>query len=190
MRRRLIPWRPKPFTHEPNHGRYAVLARVSPGYSPPEGRSPTCYSPVRRSLPKQCARLACVKLAASVRSEPGSNSPVQSLYSIFASTCRYHHPRAVKPTVTHGIDGLVRTFRFSPPIPSIWISMTDRPMPAPGIEPLSSGQPWKRWRPVALPRLATAEPIILKTPIWACQEGEDAFPRASQPPSPVPLRCR
>ena len=28
---------------------YAVLARVSPSYSPLLGRSPTCYSPVRRS---------------------------------------------------------------------------------------------------------------------------------------------
>src|SRR4029079_16179796 len=27
----------------------AVLARVSPGYPPPLGRLPTCYSPVRRS---------------------------------------------------------------------------------------------------------------------------------------------
>jgi hypothetical protein len=27
----------------------AVLARVSPGYPPPQGRLPTCYSPVRRS---------------------------------------------------------------------------------------------------------------------------------------------
>jgi hypothetical protein len=26
---------------------YAVLAQVSLGYSPPEGRLPTCYSPVR-----------------------------------------------------------------------------------------------------------------------------------------------
>ena len=28
---------------------YAVLARISPGYPPPKGRSPTCYSPVRHS---------------------------------------------------------------------------------------------------------------------------------------------
>ena len=28
---------------------YAVLARVSPGYPPLQGRLPTCYSPVRRS---------------------------------------------------------------------------------------------------------------------------------------------
>ena len=39
----------------------------------------TCYSPVRRSsTPKGLsARLACVKHAASVRPEPGSNSPTK-----------------------------------------------------------------------------------------------------------------
>jgi hypothetical protein len=49
------------------------------GYSPPKGRSPTCYSPVRHSheAPKDLTpvRLACLIRAASVRSEPGSNSP-------------------------------------------------------------------------------------------------------------------
>ena len=45
-----------------------------------QGRSPTCYSPVRRSCtPKGLtARLACVKHAASVRPEPGSNSPMMN----------------------------------------------------------------------------------------------------------------
>ena len=49
------------------------------GYSPPKGRSPTCYSPVRHShagpKPRTPVRLACLIRAASVRSEPGSNSP-------------------------------------------------------------------------------------------------------------------
>ena len=41
----------------------------------------TCYSPVRRSsTPKGLsARLACVKHAASVRPEPGSNSPTKPM---------------------------------------------------------------------------------------------------------------
>ncbi len=41
----------------------------------------TCYSPVRRSsTPKGLsARLACVKHAASVRPEPGSNSPTKTV---------------------------------------------------------------------------------------------------------------
>ncbi len=44
---------------------------------------PTCYSPVRRFPPGRVtpsevhARLACVKHAASVRPEPGSNSPLE-----------------------------------------------------------------------------------------------------------------
>ena len=56
---------------------YPVLDPVSQAYPEVEGRSPTCYSPVRRSCtPKGLtARLACVKHAASVRPEPGSNSP-------------------------------------------------------------------------------------------------------------------
>ena len=58
--------------------RYAVLASVSGRYSPLEGRLLTCYSPVRHfiSFPKESliVRLACLRHAASVDSEPGSNS--------------------------------------------------------------------------------------------------------------------
>ena len=62
-------------------GCYAVLAQVSPGYPPLEGRLATCYSPVRHFThpdvllhPSFLVRLACVRHAASVDSEPGSNS--------------------------------------------------------------------------------------------------------------------
>ena len=61
--------------------RYPVLAQVSLSYPGVRGRLPTCYSPVRRSPlrrvtpPEVPARLACVRHAASVRPEPGSNSP-------------------------------------------------------------------------------------------------------------------
>ena len=58
-------------------GSYAELASLSRGYSPLKGRLPTCYAPVRRApsvLLQTRTRLACVKHAASVRSEPGSNS--------------------------------------------------------------------------------------------------------------------
>ena len=68
-----------------NQGCHAVLAAVSRCYSPLEGRSPTRYSPVRRStreLPPFRARLACVRHAASVDSEPGSNSPVKLVTSL------------------------------------------------------------------------------------------------------------
>ena len=39
------------------------------------GRLVTCYSPVRHSSPKWSVRLACIRHAASVHPEPGSNSP-------------------------------------------------------------------------------------------------------------------
>ena len=56
---------------------YAVLAPVSRSYSPLEGRLVTCYSPGRHfthGLLHFLVRLACVRHAASVDSEPGSNS--------------------------------------------------------------------------------------------------------------------
>ena len=62
------------------HGCYAVLAPVSRGYSPLEGRLVTCYSPGRHfthGLLHFLVRLACVRHAASVDSEPGSNSYVK-----------------------------------------------------------------------------------------------------------------
>src|SRR5262245_51162770 len=58
---------------------YAVLANLSASYPPLRGRLPTCYSPVRhftRGRSPFLVRLACVRPAANVRSEPGSNSPV------------------------------------------------------------------------------------------------------------------
>ena len=60
-----------------------MLAVVSNCYPPVQGRLPTRYSPVRHSVksvrfrrlkPKCFVRLACVKHAASVHPEPGSNS--------------------------------------------------------------------------------------------------------------------
>jgi hypothetical protein len=59
---------------------YLVLATLSCGYPKEGGRLLTCYSPVRHSHPntksiQDPVRLACVKHAASVRPEPGSNSP-------------------------------------------------------------------------------------------------------------------
>ena len=56
---------------------YAVLAKVSLSYPPLKGRLVTCYSPVRHfthGLLHFLVRLACVRHAASVDSEPGSNS--------------------------------------------------------------------------------------------------------------------
>ena len=83
MRRMPIPVRPEPFLSPGCPGDiYAGLASLSEGCPPDRGRLHTCYSPVRRS-PAECAstlpaapRLACVKPAASVHPEPGSNSPL------------------------------------------------------------------------------------------------------------------
>ena len=57
---------------------HPVLASVSTGYSKPKGTFPSVTHPCATLLtPKSfLVRLACVKHAASVRSEPGSNSNV------------------------------------------------------------------------------------------------------------------
>src|SRR6202021_313384 len=65
---------------------YAVLAQVSLGYPPLKGRLVTCYSPVRHfthGLLHFLVRLACVRHAASVDSEPGSNSRLKPSWSSF-----------------------------------------------------------------------------------------------------------
>ena len=91
MRRMPILRRPKPFLPRGcPRGIYAGLARLSTGCPPAEGRLHTCYSPVRRSppgeasFPRAAPRLACVKPAASVHPEPGSNSPLYILFSFFS----------------------------------------------------------------------------------------------------------
>ena len=68
-------------------GAYPALAILSNSYSRPIGRLFTCYSPVRRSFPKKRARLACVRHAASVHSEPGSNSPIKLKYFLHIRRC-------------------------------------------------------------------------------------------------------
>src|SRR5688572_20242197 len=74
----------------PNTGCHAVLALLSEGYPPLEGRSPTRYSPVCHSthgLLHFRVRLACVRHAASVDSEPGSNSQVKFAVPPFTRPC-------------------------------------------------------------------------------------------------------
>ena len=77
--RELIPSRNSFHHHRCLRWSYLVLIPVSRSYPRARGRLLTCYSPVRRSsTPKGLsARLACVKHAASVRPEPGSNSPTK-----------------------------------------------------------------------------------------------------------------
>ena len=78
---------------------YAVLAVISNCYPPVWGRLPTRYSPVRHSvnlisarrLQQDCfVRLACVKHAASVHPEPGSNSHVLIWFWTRTTTSCYH----------------------------------------------------------------------------------------------------
>ena len=61
---------------------YEVLANVSVSYPSPEGRFSRVTHP---SATKACTfvRLACVRHAASVHPEPGSNSPLLYLYEDF-----------------------------------------------------------------------------------------------------------
>ena len=77
--RGLIPHQKNLSTTHTKAWSYAVLDPVSQAYPTVQGRSPTCYSPVRHSSTSASrglsVRLACVKHAASVRPEPGSNSP-------------------------------------------------------------------------------------------------------------------
>ena len=62
------------------HRVYSVLPAISSSYPHLKGRLPTCSSPVRHSRREASSslavRLACLRRAASVRSEPGSNSPL------------------------------------------------------------------------------------------------------------------
>jgi hypothetical protein len=63
---------------------YAVLIRLSPSYPPLQDMFRCITHPFatrRQGCPRVTVRLACVKHAASVQSEPGSNSSVQSITS-------------------------------------------------------------------------------------------------------------
>ena len=93
---------------EPLH--YAELAPISRGYSPLRGRFLTCYAPVRhatrdssRSWSPVRVRLACVRHAANVRPEPGSNSPIRRIRSDSTRSVRLPDPaRAESCTVCFG----------------------------------------------------------------------------------------
>ena len=69
---------------------HGVLVGVSTGYPPETGKLLTRYAPLRRSPSSVIAnthaapRLACVKPAASVHPEPGSNSSLYNFYIILS----------------------------------------------------------------------------------------------------------
>ena len=66
---------------------YAVLADVSVCCPPRRGRLPMYSSPVRHWNPKIPVRLACIRHAASVHPEPGSNSPLSINGALKGSSC-------------------------------------------------------------------------------------------------------
>ena len=76
-----------------------VLIPISRGYPSVIGRLHTRYAPVRRS-PSSIAthaapQLACIKPAASVHPEPGSNSPSYLCFYCLLDFTSYNHFSAI-----------------------------------------------------------------------------------------------
>src|ERR1041385_9054332 len=101
-----LPWRGRFSRQAPKRSpTYAVLAILSDSYPPLKGRLPTCYSPVRHFTHGRShflVRLACVRPAANVRSEPGSNSPVNLESLSFGSNqniTNCENPRTLRDSV-------------------------------------------------------------------------------------------
>jgi len=99
-------------------GTSPVLQGISSNYPERKGRFLTCYSPVRRSIARRpVARLACLIHAASVRPEPGSNSPLKNGSHDLEIAFRLTHLCLTKASHLHlskPISGfrLVRNKRF------------------------------------------------------------------------------
>ena len=106
------------------------------------GQVPTRYSPVRHSWPKPRVRLACVRHAASVRSEPGSNSQVHLPHPSIPAE-REISTKGSSPTSTLHEPGCFRT----------------RIQDAPGKAPTSS----KTFRSQTTPR-PPAHPFLTSYP--------------------------
>ena len=86
---------------------YAVLANLSIRYPPRQGTFRCVTHPFaarRQGCPRAAARLACVKHSASVQSEPGSNSSVQSLFYSHSNDYQRSNStsvsRSLRPTIT------------------------------------------------------------------------------------------
>jgi hypothetical protein len=78
---------------------YPALISVSRGYSEEEGTFPRVTHPSAAD-PEGPARLACVKPAASVRSEPGSNSQVERRSVLQCATAPRAHRARTRDTTT------------------------------------------------------------------------------------------
>src|SRR5262249_60590967 len=97
-----------------------VVAQVSLSFSEPKATSPR-VPPPSATNPEGSVRLACVRPAASVRSEPGSNSQVEltanlsftarrkrpgrwrSLHSILTSSHSHRPPKRAWAAYIHGV---------------------------------------------------------------------------------------
>ena len=106
-------------------GAHAVLAEVSLGYPPLQGRFPRATHPSAtpsEAETPESVRLACVRHAASVRSEPGSNSQVHPGSTKGLDPIDRPHPR---PSITHASDARARTAqRRRPRIPSTFSTLS------------------------------------------------------------------
>ena len=133
---------------------YAVLVRISPGYPPVPGMSLTRYAPLRRSPPESIAapraapRLACVRPAASVHPEPGSNSSLYITFLSFLSLRFYYHlsgfPDGIDARTFFGtfscllpVFSMNFLFLFFPllsasPVPLV-LSRSSQPLPCPSF---------------------------------------------------------
>ena len=112
-----------PLPHEVKHEDYPVLAAVSRCYPDHQGRLPTRYSPVRRSTQDRSpflARLACVKHASSVQSEPGSNSPVKNCEDVCPVSQVNCDTRSTRPTrylIVKDLDRSLKSGKRHSPFP-------------------------------------------------------------------------
>ncbi len=97
---------------------YPVLDPRSGSYPRLQGRLPTCYAPVRHfTRPRRgfLVRLACMKHAASVRSEPGSNSPLEIQFPQEKVLQKLVSQRSKRPSsgaVLHGAHTTIFKDRF------------------------------------------------------------------------------
>ena len=74
MGRRLLSRRLTSFFTPATGANVCGISTAFAALSPTSRQIPTCSSAVRHSHPKVCVRLTCIRHAASVHPEPGSNS--------------------------------------------------------------------------------------------------------------------
>ena len=174
----------------PNTECHAVLALLSEGYPPLEGRSPTRYSPVCHSthpLRDFRVRLACVRHAASVDSEPGSNSQVKFVRlraSRFGGTrvplrCEAHRRNLFNP---RSLNSLALWIQFL--APKLQLHPSTLAVVCSDSSGASSGGPFKYCPPP--PRGASARQLILD---GLCLHVLSSFQRTGTA-CHSPLHCR